>query len=59
MIVVNARPTKYISSRRPDNIETCDNQWTMIPAHVIQNLYKSMPRRIQEIIKMKGMNTKY
>ena len=52
-----------VSSCRPGNIETlwrtCEEQWTMIPAHVIQNLYKSMPRRIQEVIKMKGMNTKY
>ena len=52
-----------VSSCRPGNIETlwrtCEEQWTMMPTHVIQNLYKSMPRRIQEVIKMKGMNTKY
>ena len=39
-----------VSSCRPGNVETlwmtCEEQWTMIPGHVIQNLYKSIPMRI-------------
>ena len=48
---------------RPANIEdlwrTCQNKWARIPVERIRNLYESLPRRIVEVIKMKGKNTYY
>lgn len=52
-----------VASCRPTNIETLwkisEEQWEMIPVSKIKNLYESMPRRIEEVIKNKGMNTRY
>ena len=52
-----------VAKCRPTNIEALwknsEEQWVMIPTFKIKNLYESMPRRIQEVIKNKGMNTRY
>lgn len=56
---LKARVAKY----RPENIEALwkisEEQWAMIPTNKIKNLYESIPRRIKEVIKNKGMSTRY
>ena len=34
-------------------------EWNAIPPEVCQNLIKSMPRRIEAVLKAKGGHTKY
>ena len=57
----------YLKARieicKPANTEqlwkTCKEQWDRIPTENIKKLYQSIPRRIEEVIKMKGRNTHY
>ena len=39
--------------------ERIEKEWAKIPVSVCQNLIESMPRRIQDVLKAKGGNTKY
>jgi len=52
-----------VHSCRPTNIEALwknlEEQWAMIPTSTIKNLYESMPRKMQEVIKNKGVSTRY
>ena len=52
-----------VESCRPSNIEAlwkcCEEQWAMIPDQQIKNLYQSIQRRIQEVLRKKGLNTRY
>lgn len=52
-----------VAKCRPANIEALwmisEEQWAMIPTTKIKNLYESIPRRIQDVIKSKGMSTRY
>ncbi|KAL1489805.1 hypothetical protein ABEB36_013737 [Hypothenemus hampei] len=34
-------------------------EWNYLPQHVIQNLIRSMPRRLQAVIAARGGNTRY
>ena len=34
-------------------------EWELIPLEIIQNLYKSMPRRVEAVLKARGGHTKY
>jgi len=36
---------------------TCEDKWAQIPVEKIKKLYESLPRTIEEVIKMKGKNT--
>jgi len=51
-----------VSSYKPDHIEAlwraCEEQWANIPVPNIKNLYESIPRRIQEVLKKKGFSTR-
>jgi len=38
-------------------LEDCEDKWAQIPVEKIKKLYESLPRRIEEVIKMKGRNT--
>ena len=38
---------------------TCEDKWSKISVEKIKKLYESLPRRFEEIIKMKGKNTHY
>jgi hypothetical protein len=50
-------------TERPDNLEDLWERvqeiWTNIPNDFLQKLYESMPKRLEEVIKHKGGNTKY
>jgi len=52
-----------VASCRPSNINElwkfCEEQWALIPTENIKDIYQSMPRRIAEVIKMKGRNTRF
>jgi len=52
-----------VLSCKPTNIEelwrSCEKQWAMIPVPKIKNIYQSIPTRIQEVLKKKGLNTRY
>ena len=39
--------------------ERIQEEWNKIPKEVCQNLIESMPRRVADVIKAKGGNTKY
>jgi len=51
------------SSCKPDNIEAmwraCEEQWAKIAVFNIKNLYETIPRRIQGVLKKKGLSTRY
>ena len=52
-----------VSKCKPRNIEAlwkcCEEQWAMIPDQEIKKLYESIPRRIQAVLRNKGLNTYY
>ena len=52
-----------VSSCRLTNIEklwrSCEEQWAIIPVPKIKILYQSIPTRIQEVLKKKGLNIRY
>ena len=52
-----------VSSCKPVNIEApwraCEEQWVKIPVPNIKILYESIPRKIQEVLKKKGLTTHY
>jgi len=35
---------------------TCEEKWAQIPVEKIKKMCESLPRRIEEVIKMKGRN---
>jgi transposase len=39
--------------------ECCETEWEKIPKEVCQNLIKSMPRRVEAMLRVKGGHTKY
>lgn len=39
--------------------ERIQDIWTKIPIEYIQNLYRSMPERMSEVVRVRGGNTKY
>lgn len=49
---------KY-GSKKMDFYKACLNAWNDIPNDLLQNLVKSIPKRLQDIIAAKGYHTKY
>jgi len=49
--------------KRPTSIhelwEVALEEWELIPLDMVQNLYKSMPRRVEAVLKARGGHTKY
>ncbi len=54
---------KRIRDRAPKDLEQLKSyafqEWTNISQDLIQKLYRSMPKRLKEVIKAQGKNTKY
>lgn len=54
---------RNIAYRKPKNIHelwaVCVEEWNAIPTDYIQRLYKSVPRRMEMVIKCRGSNLKY
>jgi len=54
---------RRVAKCRPATIEelwrTCEDKWAQISVEKIKKLYESLPRRIEEVIKMKGRNSHY
>ena len=52
-----------VTSCKPDNIEAlcraCEENWDKIPVANMKSLYESIPRRIHEVLKKKGLITRY
>lgn len=49
--------------RQPKSIDDikrfCQEEWNLLSPEYIKSLYHSIPRRLNQIIKVKGLNTKY
>jgi len=52
-----------IRARNPSNLENLERiafeEWEQIPREKIQSLIRSMPRRLEEVIRVKGLQTRY
>ena len=52
-----------VVKRRPANVEElwqiCEEEWARISVEKIKKLYQSLPRRIEQVIKMTGRTTNY
>ena len=52
-----------VSKCKTRNIEElwkcCEEQWAIIQDQEIKKLYESIPRRIQVVLRKKGLNSRY
>jgi len=40
-------------------MDSCEREWQSITNERIKQLYRSIPRRLKEVIKQRGSNTSY